>query len=136
MAGSDDGTGDIAVEEAHRRAQSREIVLVDVRRPDEWAATGVGAPAQTVTMHQDAQAFLAEFAGVAGAPGESPRPIALICATGRRTLQLKPFLEQAGYRDVLNVVGGMKGTEEARGWLECGLPVRPWPAGDGDGAGE
>ena len=43
----------ISVERAHTHALSGAMVLVDIRRPDEWRATGVPEGAQPVDMRRD-----------------------------------------------------------------------------------
>ena len=114
----------VAAAMAHDRALAGEIVLVDVRRPSEWKSSGVPASGHAITMHQDGAEFLAKLRQAAA--GNLARPIALICATGGRTTWLLPYLQKAGFTNVLNVAEGMFGSTHGKGWLKHGLPVRRW----------
>ena len=80
----------LEVSQAHARAKAGEIVLVDVRRPSEWRASGVPASGHAITMHQNGVLFLAKLLAATG--GDKTRPLALICATGGRTTWLQPRL--------------------------------------------
>ena len=84
----------VAAAMAHDRALAGEIVLVDVRRPNEWKSSGVPASGHAITMHQDGAEFLAKLRQAAA--GNLARPIALICATGGRTTWLLPHLQKHG----------------------------------------
>lgn len=111
--------GALSVEEAHARAASGKVLLVDIRRPDEWASTGLGAGAQPLDMRrEDFVAALDELAG-----GDRARPIALICARGVRSARLANRLAQAGFTGIIDVPEGMLGSRAGPGWLRAGLPV-------------
>lgn len=116
----------IEVRQAHTRAKAGEIVLVDVRRPSEWRASGVPASGHAITMHQNGRRFLAQLLEATG--GDKSRPLALICATGGRTTWLQARLRQAGFTNLYNVTEGMKGSRFGAGWLKKGLPIRQWTA--------
>ena len=114
----------ISVAEAHSRATSGDLVLVDIRAPKEWAQSGVPASGQLITMYQRGDQFLAAVKKATG--GDTSKPVALICATGVRSLRLQSALRQAGYKNVINVLGGMFGTSKNKGWINAGLPVSKW----------
>lgn len=116
----------LEVRQAHTRAKAGEIVLVDVRRPSEWRASGVPASGHAITMHQNGRRFLAQLLEATG--GDKSRPLALICATGGRTTWLQARLRQAGFTNLYNVTEGMKGSRFGAGWLKKGLPIRQWTA--------
>lgn len=118
--------GMISAEEAHARAAKGELVLLDIRTPEEWKETGVGAGAHALTMHQRAQAFIAALDKITG--GDKTKPIALICATGGRSADLKPALSRLGYSNIVDVGEGMEGSEYGPGWKKRGLPTVPPPA--------
>jgi len=40
----------ISAREAHARTATGEIILLDIRHPDEWKATGAGVVASPVSM--------------------------------------------------------------------------------------
>ncbi len=109
---------------AHKQALAGDIVLVDIRRPSEWQASGVPASGYAITMHQDGRTFLNQLLAAAG--GDPSKPLALICATGSRTAWLQPRLLKAGFTNILNVSEGMMGGRNGSGWLKKGLPVRKW----------
>ncbi|MEM7750316.1 MAG: rhodanese-like domain-containing protein [Pseudomonadota bacterium] len=115
------GSSDISVVEAHNRAQSGDLVLVDIRAPKEWAQSGVPESGQLITMYQQGDRFLAALKKAAG--GDTSKPVALICATGVRSLRLQSALQRAGFKNVINVLGGMFGTPKDKGWIKAGLPV-------------
>ena len=70
--------------EALTALQDDTIWLVDIRRPEEWAATGVAPGALTLDMRR------ADFteALVRATASDPDRPVALICARGMRSRRL------------------------------------------------
>jgi rhodanese-related sulfurtransferase len=109
--------------EAHAKALAGEVVLVDVRTPEEWAETGVPASAHAVTMHQDGRAFVAGLSQALG--GDTTRPLAIICRSGNRTSAIYADLRRAGFSGLINVAEGISGGPHGAGWLKAGLPMRP-----------
>ena len=108
----------LSVEAAHQAAVAGTVVLVDIRRPDEWARTGVGAGAQPLDMRRED--FIAALLRLTGGPDA---PVALICARGVRSRHLAAQLAEAGFGDVRDVPEGMLGSGAGPGWLRKGLPV-------------
>ena len=90
---------------AHEKALKGEILLVDIRTPEEWKQTGVPASANAITMHQNGQVFLSSLLRAAG--GDSKFPVAVICRTGSRSTALARPLAKAGFPNVINVVEGV-----------------------------
>ena len=107
-------------EEAFEMAAGGEILLVDIRRPDEWRATGVPEFGTPLDMRQPD--FIAKLAELAD--GDFAAPIALICARGVRSARLSSRLISAGFTGVIDVPEGMLGSRTGLGWLRRGLPVR------------
>jgi rhodanese-related sulfurtransferase len=105
--------------EAFARAASGAILLIDIRRPDEWAATGVGQGARPLDMRR--RDFGPALLALAG--GNPATPIALICARGGRSNRLARRLADAGFAVVQDVPEGMLGSRAGPGWLARGLPV-------------
>lgn len=114
--------------EAHKKALAGEIVLVDVRTPEEWKETGVPASAHAITVHQEPQVFLSGLLKASG--GDANRPIAVICRTGNRTTALSGPLSKAGFPNVINVAEGVAGGPNGPGWARRGLPIRKWTKDD------
>lgn len=114
-------SGDLSVQDAHRAAMAGDILLLDIRRPDEWARTGIGEGAVPLDMRR------ADFVAALQAELKSgPKPIALICARGVRSARLAARLDSAGISPVINVPQGMLGSGAGPGWLEAGLPIIPY----------
>lgn len=98
--------------------------LVDVRRPEEWALTGVVAGSHLLTFFDHAGAsrpevWLRELNRLV--PEDCP--LLLICRTGHRTGLVAEYLVDVTTRqEIYNVSDGIFG------WLATGLPVVSPPA--------
>lgn len=105
--------------EAHKFAVAGDITLIDIRRPDEWAATGVGAGAVPLDMRRT------DFIDALDKIVQQNRaaPIAIICARGVRSRRLSQLLSQAGYTRIIDVPEGMLGSRAGPGWLGRALPT-------------
>ncbi len=97
----------IDVDEAKRRLDAGDALLVDVREADEWRAGHV-AGATHIPL-----GIVASRAS--GLPKD--RDILVICRTGNRSAMAQERLEQAGFTNITNVAGGMTA------WAEQGYPV-------------
>lgn len=124
-AGSGAGTGGAVMTpaEAHARAMKGEIVLVDIRTPQEWRETGIPASAHAITMNQDGRALMAALDKAMGS--DRSKPLAIICRTGNRSSMLAPQLKAQGFGNVIDVAEGLAGGRNGPGWLKAGLPLRP-----------
>ncbi|WP_371224860.1 rhodanese-like domain-containing protein [Roseovarius sp. 2305UL8-3] len=101
------------------RVRAKEVILIDIRRPDEWAATGVAEGALPIDMRS--KDFAARIsAAMQAAPG---RPVAVICARGVRSRRVTAWLEKNGLSSVIDVPEGMLGSSAGPGWVARGLPV-------------
>ena len=105
--------------EAHGHATAGRITLVDIRRPDEWADTGVGEGAVPLDMRR--ADFIAALDQATG--GDRSAPIALICARGVRSRKLTERLTDAGYTKIIDIPEGMLGSRAGPGWLKRGVPT-------------
>lgn len=86
------------------------VPIYDVRRPDEWRATGVVEGSHTLTYvdrnGRPNPGFMPRFAAEVG----KNDPVILICRTGNRTDKLaRELMEQHGYTKVYNVRDGITG---------------------------
>jgi rhodanese-related sulfurtransferase len=108
--------------DAHAKALAGEVVLVDIRTPEEWKDTGVPASAHAVTMHQGGAAFVAGLKQAMN--GDTTKPLAIICNSGNRTSSIYVDLQRAGFTNLINVAEGVGGGPFGRGWLKLGLPLR------------
>ena len=112
----------LSVAAAHQKAVSGDILLIDIRRPDEWSRTGIGEAAHPIDMRRpDFVAALTQLAGP-----DPTRPIGLICARGVRSARLGTKLTQAGFTRIIDVPEGMLGSSAGPGWLKAGLPVQAY----------
>ncbi len=75
------------------------LQVIDVREPDEWnGALGHIAQSQLIPLGQ-----LAARAGDI----DRARPIVMVCRSGARSAQGVVILKKLGFRDVVNLAGGM-----------------------------
>ena len=97
--------------------QPNEIQVVDVRNPAEWEAghlaRGMLKPLNKFALSkvEELDALLADL--------DPAKPIAVHCKSGYRSSIATSFLERAGYRAVMNVVGGFDA------WQTQKLPAEP-----------
>ncbi len=109
----------LPADRAHELAKAGDILLVDIRRPDEWAKTGSAAPGARLDMRRadftDALSVLVD--------GDRDAPIALICARGVRSARLTNQLTEAGFTNIIDIPEGMLGSSAGPGWLKRGLPL-------------
>lgn len=107
---------DVSVRTVHEYAAKGYVLLVDVRRAEEWAETGVAPGAALITL-QDTN-FIERLAIATG--GNKDTAIAFICRSGVRSASAAEKARAAGYTNVYNVTGGMS---VPGGWIDAGLPV-------------
>lgn len=84
--------------------QEADVLLVDIRRPEEWQQTGVLPNARLLTYEHFAspEAFLEALA-----PQLDGRPVALICRTGNRTNIAARALAARLAQPVIDIQGGI-----------------------------
>lgn len=116
------GEGMLSTPDAHRAAVAGDILLIDIRRPDEWQLTGVGEGAVPLDMRRRdfTDALLART------NGRTDTPVALICARGVRSRGLTARLRDAGFTNIIDVPEGMLGSGAGPGWLRRELPTVAW----------
>jgi len=99
------------------------VAVIDVRRIDEWQATGVIDGAHTLTFFDkngryDAGKWLAELEKIA----PKGTPVVLICEAGVRSKNIADLLDkQLGYTGIHNHTKGM------RAWRKADKPVVKYP---------
>ena len=107
-------------DEAYTKALAGEIVLIDIRTPEEWAETGL--PDVALQNNLYAPDFVQNLLAIRD---QNPNtPLALICRTGNRTNNATGQLYRAGLTNVIDVVEGVAGSGVGPGWFARGLPVR------------
>ena len=117
------GGVEIAADEAFQKAQEGELLIVDVRSTQEWQDSGVPQGARRITIHgpEGLAGFVAALRQ--DLDGATDRPVALICAGGRRSTMAQAALQEAGFSQVFNVKEGMFGSDSGPGWLQRSLPL-------------
>ena len=92
-------------------AEGRQVDLIDVRTPEEFAEVraegAVSVPLDTVDV----------AAIEAARKCDEDQPTFVICKVGGRSMMACEFLAQHGMKNLVNVAGG---TDE---WVKAGLPV-------------
>lgn len=110
----------ITPDEAYAKALAGEIVLIDIRTPEEWDETGL--PDVALTNNLYSPDFIQTLLAIRA---QNPDiPLALICRTGSRSGNATAQLYQAGLTNVIDVIEGVAGSGVGPGWFARGLPVR------------
>ena len=95
------------------------VMIVDVRRAEEWKETGVISGSKRLTYSDAQRRVDPEWVKKMKAIAPPDKPVALICRTGGRTTAAARLLDEAGYKKVYNARGGIYA------WIDAGLPVVP-----------
>lgn len=107
--------------QAYAALREGQIILIDIRRPEEWRATGIAQGAIPIDMRRE------DFIEAVRIAATDPSvPIALICAGGVRSRRIFDTLEDAGVTNIIDVPEGMSGSRAGPGWIAAGLPVVGW----------
>lgn len=110
----------VSAREAFERFRAGKAVLVDIRRPEEWAETGT--PEGAIRLDMESNDFVPRLAAIQKAnPG---RDIDIICRSANRTAHVQRVLSRAGWTNVVNVRGGVAGNASEPGWIASGLPIQ------------
>ncbi|WP_018946067.1 FKBP-type peptidyl-prolyl cis-trans isomerase [Thioalkalivibrio sp. AKL17] len=90
-----------------------DVTIIDIRRPDEWAETGVVKGSLRMTAFDERGQFIPQFGQAFTDAVDPDDTVVLICRTGSRTGVLaRALADGLGYGDVHNVTDGIKH------WLE------------------
>ena len=94
------------------------VPIYDIRRPDEWRATGVVEGSRKLTYVDAAGRMNPEFLPRFTAEVGKDNPVILICRTGSRSDRLaRELMEKQGYTQIYNVRRGIAG------WIAGDNPV-------------
>ena len=117
--------GVISAPEAQALIGNGRAILIDIRTPEEWRATGLPAGAKRADASQkDGPAgFLHDVLEITA--DKRDVTLVLICRTGNRTARARAFLLSKGFAEVFHVKEGVAGSEAGPGWFKRGLPVEP-----------
>jgi rhodanese-related sulfurtransferase len=115
------GVSDASPQDVLSAVREGRVLLVDIRRPDEWKQTGVPEGAVAIDLRRP------DFVdAVQQARSDTAQPVAVICARGVRSRRLTAQLIDAGITPIIDVPEGMLGSFAGPGWLKRGLPVVAW----------
>ena len=100
---------DLQPKNVEKLIDDNSVILIDVRREDEWRHTGVIKNAYLMTFfdafgNHDANGWLNKLNEIS--PSKSTQ-IVLICAHANRTRTIGNFLLEQGYSNVAHLSGGM-----------------------------
>lgn len=84
----------------------KSVQIVDIRTPNEWAQ-GVLKGAILVNLTDNNGEFNEKFLDGIREKIDPNKKIAIICRSGVRSLRASELLVQNGYKDVINLSGGM-----------------------------
>lgn len=86
----------------------QDVLIFDVRRPDEWRQTGIVEDSELLTFVNANGKVNPEFLSRFTTTVARDDPVILICRTGNRTSKLARYLvEEMGYTNVYNVRNGI-----------------------------
>jgi hydroxyacylglutathione hydrolase len=89
-------------------SSTEELTVLDVRSDEEWQEGHIAGAAHK---------FAGEIAQGDEPPVDEDSPVALICGSGYRSSVVSSVLQQRGYRNLINVTGGMGA------WNAASLPT-------------
>ena len=101
--------GTMSVTELKEKLERREVLMLTVRDPPEWAEDGYIEDANLIFF-----ADLAEKADSLPKDGT----IAVTCSVGKRSSLGASILERKGFEKIRNVLGGMTA------WTTLGYPIK------------
>ena len=107
-------------QQAFEQTKNKQIILVDIRRPDEWKNTGVPKGAITIDMRD--KKFVDRIKKLYQ---QHNKPIALICAHGVRSKRLAKKIKNINI-NVIDVPEGMLGSKHGPGWIKRNLPIKQY----------
>jgi hydroxyacylglutathione hydrolase len=102
-------TSTMSVLELKSKLEKGEISVLDVREPNEWQEDGI--------IEESKNIFFADLPEKTGSLSKD-RPIAVTCSVGNRSSIAVSILEKAGFKNVVNVLGGMTA------WTNLGYPTQ------------
>lgn len=96
-------------EQAHALVDAADVVVLDVRTPEEYAAGHIEG---AVLVDFQADDFADRIASL-----DRDTTYVLYCRSGNRSAQARALMDELGFRDVTDVAGGFQA------WQAAGLPV-------------
>lgn len=104
-----DTTGVVHISNAQLQTLlDQNVTLIDIRRPEEWAHTGVVPGSKKLTFFSKTGAINPQLVPELQRMAAADQPVVLICRTGSRTRAAAQMINsQLGYNTVYNVQDGI-----------------------------
>jgi rhodanese-related sulfurtransferase len=114
------GLGQLNPEQLHSLQQSQNALIVDVRTPAEWQASGMIPNSQKLQGFDsngkfDADKWLSDLQKL---KSSSDQPVILVCRSGNRSSKIGEILAQHGEKNIYHLSNGIQG------WIQSGNPVK------------
>ncbi len=88
---------------------SRHIPIIDIRTKKEWEQTGVVKDSILLTFYDEEGKFNEEsFLRSLNTIADKADEFAILCRSGNRSNRVSRFLISKGYKNVINLAGGIK----------------------------
>ena len=115
-----DSLGQLNPEQLQSLQQSQNALIVDVRTPAEWQASGVIPNSQKLQGFDsngkfDADKWLSDLQKL---KSSAEQPVILVCRSGNRSSKIGEILTQHGEKNIYHLSNGIQG------WIQSGLPVK------------
>ncbi len=117
----------------HLLSSNNDVLIIDVRTPDEWKNTGVvrGNNLCISIMQGANMEFNPNFMTTLKQHiANLNQPLLFLCRSGGRSAYAAKLAESAGFINVYNVIDGMEGSEAGKGWKAFDLPTMKWEESD------
>lgn len=115
-----DNLGQLNPEQLQSLQQNQNALVVDVRTPAEWQASGVIPNSQRLQGFDsngkfDANQWLSDLQKL---KSSADQPVILVCRSGSRSSKIGELLAQQGEKNIYHLSNGIQG------WIQSGLPVK------------
>lgn len=85
------------------------IKIIDIRTKPEWIQTGIVQGAYTLTFFDERGGYnVSEFTDQLSRIVTKDEKFAIVCRTGNRTSMAVKILREQGYKNVIDILGGVK----------------------------
>lgn len=85
------------------------IKIIDIRTAPEWEMTGIVKGSYPITFFDERGGYnIAEFTEQLSSIVSKDEKFAIICRTGNRTSMAVKILREQGYKNVIDILGGVK----------------------------
>ena len=112
--------GQLNPEQLQSLQQSQNALIVDVRTPAEWQASGVIANSHKLQGFDNNGKFDADkwSSDLQKLKSSAEQPVILVCRSGNRSSKIGEILAQRGENNIYHLSNGIQG------WIQSGLPVK------------